>query len=132
MHTIVSTPDAPAAIGPYSQAVQVADPGAITFLSGQIPLDPATGELVGGDDVVAQTRRVMANLLGVVAASGHRPDDIVRCTIFLKDLNDFAAVNAAYAEALGGHRPARATVEVSRLPRDVRVEIDAICVRPAQ
>lgn len=126
-HEILSTPAAPAAIGPYAQAVRAGD---MTFCSGQIPLDPATGALVGGDDVVLQTRQVMANLLAVVAAAGHAVTDIVKCTIFLKDLGDFAAVNGVYAEALGGHRPARATVEVSRLPRDVRVEIDAIAVRP--
>ncbi|MFO0750480.1 MAG: RidA family protein [Myxococcota bacterium] len=125
-HTIVSTSAAPAAIGPYSQAVQA---GPMTFISGQIPLDPQTGEIVGTGDVAAQTRRVMANLLAIVDAAGHRPHEIVRCTIFLKSLSDFQIVNGIYAEALGGHRPARATVEVARLPRDVLVEIDAICVR---
>ncbi len=130
-HTIIATAEAPAAIGPYVQAVQVARPGAMTFCSGQIPLDPATGELVGTGDVEAQTRQVMKNLLAVVTAAGHGPQDIVKCTIFLKDMGDFAKVNAIYAAALEGHKPARATVEVARLPRDVRVEIDAICVTPA-
>jgi 2-iminobutanoate/2-iminopropanoate deaminase len=101
----------------------------MTFCSGQIPLDPVSGELVGAGDVAAQTRQVMSNLLAVVAAAGHAPTEIVKCTIFLKSLNDFQIVNGIYAEALGGHRPARATVEVARLPRDVLVEIDAICVR---
>jgi 2-iminobutanoate/2-iminopropanoate deaminase len=128
-HTIISTNAAPAAIGPYVQAVQVARPGAMTFCSGQIPLDPATGELVGGADVEAQARQVMKNLLAVVAAAGHGVADIVKCTIFLKDLGDFAKVNGVYAAALEGHKPARATVEVARLPRDVLVEIDAICVK---
>jgi len=125
-HTIVSTPDAPRAIGPYSQAVSA---GPMTFVSGQIPLDPETGALVEGD-VTAQARRVMRNLLAIVRAAGHAPTDIVRCTIFLKSMGDFAAVNAVYAEALGDHRPSRATVEVARLPRDVLVEIDCTCVRP--
>jgi len=125
-HAIISTPSAPRAIGPYSQAVRAGD---TTYLSGQIALDPATGELVAQGDVVAQTRQVMANLLAVLAAAGHEATDLVKCTIYLSDMDDFGAVNQIYAEVLGGHRPARATVEVSRLPRDVRVEIDAIAVR---
>ncbi len=124
-HRVIATSAAPKAIGPYSQAIQAGD---LTFLSGQIPLDPATGEVVAGD-VTAQTRQVMANLLAVVAAAGHRREEIVKCTIYLKDFNHFQAVNAVYSEALGGHHPARATVEVARLPRDVLVEIDAICAR---
>lgn len=129
MTNAISTLSAPAAIGPYSQAIQVdaRSVGKLTFVSGQIPLDPTTGALVGEGDVAAQTRQVMANLLAIVAAAGHAPTEIARCTIFLKNLGDFQVVNAIYAEALGGHRPARATVEVSRLPRDVLVEIDAIC-----
>jgi 2-iminobutanoate/2-iminopropanoate deaminase len=127
-HISIATPAAPAAIGPYVQAVKVTSPGAMTFCSGQIALDPTTGQIDAVGDVEGQTRRVMANLLAVVAEAGHAVGDIVRCTIFLKDMNDFQKVNAIYAEALGGHRPARATVEVARLPRDVLVEIDAICV----
>lgn len=100
----------------------------MTFCSGQIALDPVTGALVGEGDVAVQARQVMANLLAVVAEAGHRVEDIVKCTIFLKSMDDFAVVNAIYAEALGGHRPARATVEVARLPKDVLVEVDAICV----
>ncbi|MCC6625196.1 MAG: RidA family protein [Deltaproteobacteria bacterium] len=123
---VISTPGAPRAIGPYSQALSA---GGLTFVSGQIPLDPETGELVGAGDVVAQTRRVMQSLLAIVEAAGHARHEIVRCTIFLKNLDDFQAVNGAYAEALGDHRPARATVEVARLPRDVLVEIDATCAR---
>lgn len=121
---VIATPNAPRAIGPYSQALKA---GELTFVSGQIPLDPATGEIVGPGDVVAQTRRVMQSLLAIVEAAGHTREEIVRCTIFLKNLDDFQAVNGVYAEALGDHRPARATVEVARLPRDVLVEIDAIC-----
>jgi 2-iminobutanoate/2-iminopropanoate deaminase len=126
MPTVISTEAAPAAIGPYSQALSV---GGMTFVSGQIPLDPATGALVGEGDIIRQTQQVMANLLAIVHAAGHAVTDIVKCTIYLKSLGDFQAVNGVYAEALGGHRPARATVEVSRLPRDVLVEIDAICAR---
>jgi 2-iminobutanoate/2-iminopropanoate deaminase len=124
MSQVISTPDAPQAIGPYSQAIKV---GAMTFVSGQIALDPASGALVGEGDVAAQTRQVMANLVAIVRAAGHDLGDICKCTIFLKSLGDFQVVNGLYAEALGGHRPARATVEVARLPKDVLVEIDAIC-----
>jgi len=124
-HHVIETPDAPAAIGPYSQAIRA---GGMTFLSGQIALDPASGELVGEGDVGAQTRQVMENLRAVLTAAGHPMTDVVKATIFLQDLNDFGTVNAVYAEALAGHRPARATVEVSRLPRDVLVEIDAVAV----
>lgn len=125
-HKIVSTDQAPTAIGPYSQAIRA---GETTYFSGQIALDAKTGTLTGEGDVEAQTRKVMANLLAVVHAAGHATTDIVKCTIFLKDMGDFGVVNEVYAEALAGHRPARATVEVARLPRDVLVEIDAIAVR---
>src|SRR5690349_8510223 len=108
-HTIISTESAPAAIGAYSQAIQA---GGMTFVSGQIPLDPTTKTIVGEGDVAAQTRQVMKNLLAIVEAAGHSADEIVRCTIFLKDLGDFGTVNGIYEEALAGHRPARATVEV--------------------
>lgn len=124
MSDIISTSDAPAAIGPYSQAIRA---GNMTFVSGQVAIDPATGNVIDGD-VAAQTRRVMTSLLAIVKAAGHAPTDICKCTIFLKSLADFQVVNGIYAEALGDHRPARATVEVSRLPKDVLVEIDAICV----
>ena len=126
MHDIISTPHAPAAIGPYSQAIRA---GNMTFISGQVAIDPATGMVVEGD-VAAQTRRVLTNLLAIVEAAGHTPSDIVKTTIFLKSMGDFLVVNGLYAEAFGDHRPARATVEVSRLPKDVLVEIDAICVKP--
>jgi 2-iminobutanoate/2-iminopropanoate deaminase len=101
----------------------------MTFCSGQIALDPKTGHLIGGDDVAAQTRQVMSNLREVLRAAGHPLTDVVKVQIFLSDMNDFQVVNAVYEEALAGHRPARATVEVSRLPKDVSVEIDAIAVR---
>lgn len=125
MHA-VSTPDAPKAIGPYSQAIVA---NGFVFCSGQIPLDPATMTLVEGD-VTAQTLRVMENLRAVLAAAGCGMDRVVRCTIFLKDMGDFAAVNEAYGRFFPGVPPARATVEVARLPRDARVEIDAVAVLP--
>ncbi len=124
-HDIIATDAAPAALGPYSQAIRA---GGMTFISGQIPLDPATGELIGDGDVASQTRQVMANLLAVVEAAGHRVGEIVKTTIFLADMGDFGTVNGVYSDALGGHKPARATVEVARLPKDVLVEIDAIAV----
>ena len=124
-HKLIATGAAPGAIGPYSQAVTA---GNTTFFSGQVALDPSTGEMVGAGDVAKETRQVMKNLIAVVEAAGHSITEIVRCTIFLADMNDFAVVNELYAEALQGHRPARATVQVSRLPKDARVEIDAIAV----
>jgi 2-iminobutanoate/2-iminopropanoate deaminase len=120
---LVSTPAAPAAIGPYAQAVRCGD---LVFCSGQIALDPASGDIVGAGDVAAQTRQVLANLGAVLAAAGTSLERAVKTTIYLANMNDFAAVNAIYAEAVGAAPPARATVEVSRLPRDVLVEIDAI------
>jgi len=127
-HRIIETSEAPQAIGPYSQAIRA---GEMSFLSGQIALDPITGALIGEGDVAAQTVQVMTNLKAVIAAAGHALTDVVKVTIFLKDLGDFGVVNALYAEALEGHRPARATVEVARLPKDVLVEIDAIAVTPS-
>lgn len=121
---IVQTAEAPAAIGPYSQAVVA---GGLVYCSGQIAIDPATGALIDGD-VTAQAHQVLRNLAAVLRAGGSSMGQVVRCTIFLKSMDDFAAVNAVYAEHFGAHRPARATVEVSRLPRDVAVEIDAIGV----
>jgi 2-iminobutanoate/2-iminopropanoate deaminase len=122
---VVSTPGAPAAIGPYSQAI---DCGSLVFASGQIPLDPATG-LVVGDDAATQTRQVLTNLGAVLDAAGLTLAHVVKATVYLKDLSDFAAMNAVYAEFFAASAPARVTVEVSRLPRDVRVEIDVIAAR---
>lgn len=123
---IVHSDDAPKAIGPYSQAVQV-DAGKMTFLSGQIPLDPKTMNMVEGD-VVAQTEQVMKNLGAVLKASGLDFSQVVRCTIFLTDLGDFAKVNEVYGRYFTGAPPARATVQVAALPRGSKVEIDAIAV----
>lgn len=118
----VSTGDAPPAIGPYSQAVRSGD---LLFVSGQIPLDPATGQLVGGD-TAAQTDRVLRNLDAVIRAAGATLDDVVRTTVYLADMNHFVAMNRVYAKWFGDPAPARAAVEVARLPKDARVEIDAI------
>ena len=126
--SIVRTSSAPAAIGPYSQAVVVpVGDRRMIFCSGQIPLDPTTGAMVDGD-VAAQTRRVMANLVAVLGAADAKLSDVVRTTIFLADMNDFAAVNAVYGEHFPTDPPARATVQAARLPKDARVEIDCIAV----
>jgi 2-iminobutanoate/2-iminopropanoate deaminase len=122
--TILHSDAAPRAIGPYSQAVQV-QAATLTFLSGQIPLDPATGQMIEGD-VVAQAERVMKNLEAVLAAGGMSFANVVRCTIFLQDLNDFARVNEVYGKYFPSNPPARATVQVAALPRGAKVEIDAI------
>ena len=127
-HAIVATQDAPSAIGPYSQAILA---GQFLFTSGQIAIDPQTSQMVGSDDVATQTEQVMKNLIAVIHAAEFQVTDIVKVTIFLNDMNDFGEVNTIYAEALQGHRPARATVEVSRLPKDALVEIEAICVKHA-
>ena len=118
----VSTDNAPKAIGPYSQAIRA---GQLLFVSGQIPLDPATGQIVAGD-VAAQTRRVLDNVGAVLSAAGRSFHDVVRTTIFLADMNDFAAVNDVYGQYFSPPYPARATVQVARLPKDARVEIDVI------
>lgn len=123
---ILHSDEAPKAIGPYSQAVQV-DAGRVTFLSGQIPLDPATGALVEGD-IQKQTERVMANLQAVLKAGGLDFSNVVRCTIFLQDMNDFGLVNEVYGRYFPSNPPSRATVQVAALPKGARVEIDAIAV----
>lgn len=120
---IVEAAGAPKAVGPYSQAVRA---GGFIFCSGQIALDPKTGQMAEGLNAAGQARLAMRNLSAVLAAEGCRLEDIVKATIYLADIADFAAVNDAYAAALGVHRPARATVEVSRLPKGALVEIEAI------
>ena len=124
--TGISSPDAPKAIGPYSQAIRA---GHLLFASGQIPLDPVTGSMVEGA-VAVQTRRVMDNLRSVLAAAGLTLADIVRTTIYVIDQNDFATINEVYGSYFEEPYPARATVQVARLPRDARVEIDAIAIYP--
>ena len=124
MHQPIVTPDAPKAIGPYSQAVSAAA-GRVIFCSGQIPLDPRTGELVKGT-IEQETRRVMENLGAVLAAAGAGFGAVVKTTIYLTDLADFTKVNEVYGGYLGEVAPARATVQVAALPRGARVEIEAI------
>lgn len=124
MKSAISSPTAAPAIGPYSPAVKV---GNLLFVSGQIPLDPATGQLVEGD-IKVQTKRVLENIGELLRAGGAEFAQVARTTIFLADLSDFAVVNEIYATYFSEPYPARATVQVSRLPRDVRVEIDAIAV----
>jgi len=120
MH-IIQTPNAPAAIGPYSQAMVV---GNLLFTSGQIPLR-ADGTLIEGN-ITVQTTQVLANLKAVIEAAGTSLDKVIKTTVFLKNLDDFVAMNKVYAETFGTHTPARSTVQVAKLPRDVLVEIEAI------
>ena len=122
----IETAQAPDPVGPYNQAVRA---GNLLFCSGQIALDPASGSLVGEGDVALETRQVLANLVAVLDAAGARPSQVVRTTVFLADLADFATVNGLYAEVFGaGVSPARACVQVAALPKGARVEIDAIAV----
>ena len=123
MKKIISTPNAPAAAGAYSQAVVSKG---FAFLSGQIPLDPATGQLIEARDIAAQTQRVLENLQAVLEACGSSLNKVVKTTVYLKDMGDFAQMNEVYARYFPEKAPARATVEAARLPRDVRVEIDCI------
>lgn len=122
----IQTEKAPQAIGPYAQAVKV-DCGKMIFCSGQIPLDPKTGQMVEGD-IAAQTRQVMENLRAVLEAGGATFANVVRCNIFLADMDDFAVVNEIYGQYFPENPPSRATVQVARLPKDSRVEIDCIAV----
>jgi 2-iminobutanoate/2-iminopropanoate deaminase len=120
----IHTDDAPAAIGPYSQAI-VHD--GLVFTAGQIPLDPRTGEMLQGD-IAQQTERVFENLRAVLEAAGASLQSVIKTTVFLRDMNDFAAMNEVYARYFGDHRPARSAVQAARLPRDASVEIEAIAV----
>ena len=122
MKEIISTENAPGAIGPYSQAIKT---GGIIFCSGQIPIDPATGEFVS-NDVAEQTEQVLKNLDAVLKAAGSSLDDVVKTTVFLADMGDFAAMNEVYGRYFDENKPARATVQAARLPRDARVEIECI------
>jgi 2-iminobutanoate/2-iminopropanoate deaminase len=122
MREPLSTPNAPAAIGPYSQAIRAGD---YLFVSGQIPLDPATGTLVEGD-VAAQTHRVLRNLGAILEAAGASFQHVVKTTVYLADMNEFAAMNEVYGTYFPPPPPARATIQAARLPRDVRVEIDVV------
>ena len=120
--SIVQTDAAPAAIGPYSQAVVH---GGLVYTAGQIPLDPSTGELVEGD-IASQTERVIQNLEGVLQAAGSSLSAVLKTTVFLRDMGDFAAMNEVYARFFGDHKPARSTVQAARLPRDCGVEIECV------
>jgi 2-iminobutanoate/2-iminopropanoate deaminase len=122
MRDAISTEAAPKAIGPYSQAVRS---GSLVFVSGQLPLDPATGAMVDGD-IATQTHRVFANLRAILEAAGTSLDHVVRATVYLADMNDFAIVNEVYGTYFSSPAPARATVQAARLPKDARVEIDVI------
>lgn len=124
MREVIATKNAPEAIGPYSQAIRA---NGFIFVSGQIPVDPATQQLVHGD-VAIQTERVLRNVEGVLQAAGSSLAKVVRSGVFLKSMNDFAAMNAVYARFFPNHAPARSTVEVARLPKDCLVEIDVIAV----
>jgi 2-iminobutanoate/2-iminopropanoate deaminase len=122
MADVVATQDAPQAIGPYSQAIKA---GGFLFSSGQIAIEPATGQVIEGD-VAAQTERVMKNLAAILKAAGLSLQRVVKTTVFLKSMGDFATMNEIYGRHFGAHRPARSTVEVARLPKDVLVEIDVV------
>ena len=124
MREIISTPDAPKAIGPYSQGIRA---NGFIFVSGQVAIDPATQQVISGD-VAAQTARVIQNLSEILEAAGSGLGKVVRTTVFLKNMNDFAAMNEVYGKYFSASPPARSTVEVSRLPKDVLVEIDVIAL----
>lgn len=123
--TIISTEKSPAAIGPYSQAVEV---NGIIYTSGMIPVVPATGEIVEGD-VEAQTKQVFENLKALLGAAGSGLDKVFKTTVFIKDMNDFGAINAVYATFFDGDYPARSCVEVARLPKDVLIEVEVIALK---
>src|SRR5687768_8366289 len=126
MRDAVSTDAAPSAIGPYSQAIRS---GSLVFVSGQIPLDPVSATMVEGD-ISVQTHRVLRNIAGILDAAGSSLDRVVRTTVYLADMNDFAAMNEVYASYFSSPAPARATIQAARLPRDARVEIEVIASIP--
>jgi len=122
---VISTSHAPSAIGPYSQAIRS---GNLLFVSGQIPIDPSTGNLIEDKSIRGQTQRVLQNLVAIVEAAGGSMQNIVKTTVFLRDMGDFAEMNAVYSVFFYSSPPARSTIEASRLPRDVSIEIDCIAV----
>ncbi|MGA7687535.1 MAG: RidA family protein [Terriglobales bacterium] len=124
MRDVIATDGAPKAIGPYSQAIRA---GGLLFTSGQVAIDPATQQVIAGD-IAAQTDRVMKNLVAILETAGSGLEKVVRCTVFLKNMNDFGAMNEVYARYFKQAPPARSTVEVARLPKDVQVEIDVIAL----
>lgn len=125
MKDFIATKKAPQAIGPYSQAVLAGD---TLYISGQTPLVPETMKIVG-TDVLGQTKQCLNNIMAIAESAGFKKEDIVKCGVFLKNMNDFKEMNGVYLEFFGDHKPARVTVEVSRLPLDALVEIDAIAVK---
>jgi 2-iminobutanoate/2-iminopropanoate deaminase len=124
MRDVIATKDAPQAIGPYSQAIRA---NGFVFVSGQVAIDPSTQQVISGD-VAAQTERVLKNLAAILKAAGSGLEKVVRCGVFLKNMTDFAAMNEIYGRHFGAAPPARSTVEVARLPKDVLVEIDVIAL----
>lgn len=122
---IIATDNAPKAIGPYSQAIEA---NGTLYISGQIPLDPQTMEFVS-DEIEAQTHQCLKNIQAILTEAGYTLENVVKCRIFLADMNDFSAVNAVYGEYFSAHKPARACVQVARLPRDAKIEIEAIAVK---
>ena len=125
MNTAISTPNAPAAIGPYSQGIQA---GSTLFVSGQLPIDPAAGAFAG-EDIASQTRQSLTNIKNILAAAGASMNDVVKTTVMLKNIGDFAAMNAVYAEFFTEPFPARAAYQVAALPKDALVEIECIAVK---
>jgi 2-iminobutanoate/2-iminopropanoate deaminase len=128
MREVIATSEAPKAIGPYSQAIRASG---LLFTAGQVAIDPSTQQLIEGD-ISAQTERVLKNLSAILKAAGCGLKDVLRCTVFLKDMSDFAAMNAVYGKYFDAAPPARSTVEVSRLPKDALVEIDAVAIAPTK
>ncbi|HHZ00695.1 MAG TPA: RidA family protein [Sedimentibacter sp.] len=125
MNSVIHTSNAPAAVGPYSQGIKA---GSTIYVSGQLAINPATGELYKGGDIKEETRLCLMNIKAILEAGGASLKDVVKCTVFIKDMNQFGLVNEAYAQVFGDTKPARVCVEVSRLPKDGNVEIDAIAV----
>ena len=125
MNNVIHTNNAPAAVGPYSQAIKA---GNTIYVSGQLPINPATGELYNGEDIKEETRMSLMNVKAILEASGATLAHVVKCTVYIKDMNQFGLINEAYAEIFGDTKPARVCIEVARLPKDANVEIDAIAV----
>ncbi len=125
MSRVIKTMNAPSAIGPYSQAIEA---NGMLFISGQIPFNPTTMTLIS-NDIKDQTRQALSNLQAIILEAGYTLKNVVKVTVYLKDMNDFALMNEVYAEFFSEHKPSRAAVEVARLPKDVKIEIDAICVK---
>lgn len=125
MNKIIQTKNAPAAVGPYSQGIKA---GNTIYVSGQLPIDPVTGDLYTGKDIKEETRLSLMNLKAVLQEAGAGLEDVVKCTVYIKDMDQFGLINEAYAQVFQDSKPARVCVEVARLPKDVNVEIDAIAV----